>query len=106
MKHTMSKTLLVSMLAAAYVSAGAQTVRIGSQGDALSMDPHSFNETVQLSVTGNVASQRQISGAISDLLFDILTRLRKEGIVLSTPQTMIIERRALPATQNEGEALP
>lgn len=54
MKHTMSKTLLVSMLAAAYVSAGAQTVRIGSQGDALSMDPHSFNETVQLSVTGNV----------------------------------------------------
>ena len=54
MKHTMSKTLLVSMLAAAYVCAGAQTVRIGSQGDALSMDPHSFNETVQLSVTGNV----------------------------------------------------
>lgn len=61
---------------------------------------------IVLSVTGNVASQRQISGAKSDLLFDILTRLRKEGIVLSTPQTMIIERRALPATQNEGEALP
>ncbi|WP_215786300.1 DUF3772 domain-containing protein, partial [Pantoea dispersa] len=53
---------------------------------------------IVLSVTGNVASQRQISGAKSDLLFDILTRLRKEGIVLSTPQTMIIERRALPAT--------
>lgn len=61
---------------------------------------------IVLSVTGNVASQRQISGAKSDLLFDILTRLRKEGIVLSTPQTMIIERRALPAPQNEGEALP
>lgn len=52
---------------------------------------------IVLSVTGNVASQRQISGAKSDLLFDILTRLRKEGIVLSTPQTMIIERRAQPA---------
>ncbi|MCE0488724.1 DUF3772 domain-containing protein [Pantoea sp. Mb-10] len=50
---------------------------------------------IVLSVTGNVASQRQISGAKSDLLFDMLTRLRKEGIVLSTPQTMIIERRAL-----------
>ncbi len=62
---------------------------------------------IVLSVTGNVASQRQISGAKSDLLFDILTRLRKEGIVLSTPQTMIIERRALPATvQDEGEQLP
>ncbi|MDI6955606.1 DUF3772 domain-containing protein [Pantoea sp. Pa-EAmG] len=56
---------------------------------------------IVLSVTGNVASQRQISGAKSDLLFDILTRLRKEGIVLSTPQTMIIERRALPATAQE-----
>ncbi|QGY28505.1 DUF3772 domain-containing protein [Pantoea cypripedii] len=52
---------------------------------------------IVLSVTGNVASQRQISGAKSDLLFDILTRLRKEGIVLSTPQTMIIERRAQQA---------
>ncbi len=62
---------------------------------------------IVLSVTGNVASQRQISGAKSDLLFDILTRLRKEGIVLSTPQTMIIERRAVPAaTQDQGEALP
>ncbi|QKJ86480.1 Mechanosensitive ion channel protein [Paramixta manurensis] len=47
---------------------------------------------IVLSVTGNVASQRQISGAKSDLLFDILTRLRKEGVVLSKPQTMIIER--------------
>lgn len=61
---------------------------------------------IVLSVTGNVASQRQISGAKSDLLFDILTRLRKEGIVLSTPQTMIIERRAVPAgTANDGESL-
>ena len=34
--------------------ASAQTVRIANQGDALSMDPHSLNETLQLSVTGNV----------------------------------------------------
>jgi small-conductance mechanosensitive channel len=48
---------------------------------------------IVLSVTGNVASPRQVSGAKSDLLFDILTRLRKEGVVLSTPQTMIVEQR-------------
>ncbi len=48
---------------------------------------------IVLSVTGNVASPRQVSGAKSDLLFDILTRLRKEGVMLSTPQTMVIERR-------------
>jgi len=34
--------------------AQAQTVRIGNQGDALSMDPHSLNESLQLSVTSNV----------------------------------------------------
>lgn len=62
---------------------------------------------IVLSVTGNVAGQRQISSAKSDLLFDILTRLRKEGIMLSTPQTMIIERRAVPAAaHDEGEPLP
>nr|WP_052896724.1 DUF3772 domain-containing protein [Winslowiella iniecta]KOC92864.1 mechanosensitive ion channel protein [Winslowiella iniecta]KOC95217.1 mechanosensitive ion channel protein [Winslowiella iniecta] len=48
---------------------------------------------IVLSVTGNVASPRQVSGAKSDLLFDILTRLRKEGVMLSTPQTMVIERK-------------
>lgn len=48
---------------------------------------------IVLSVTGNVASPRQVAGAKSDLLFDILTRLRKEGVMLSTPQTMIVERR-------------
>ncbi|MEX1167611.1 MAG: ABC transporter substrate-binding protein [Hydrogenophaga sp.] len=42
-----------AMLLAASM-AQAQTVRIGNQGDALSMDPHSLNETTQLSVTGNV----------------------------------------------------
>ncbi|TPW44660.1 mechanosensitive ion channel family protein [Mixta tenebrionis] len=48
---------------------------------------------IVLSVTGNVATQRQVGSAKSDLLFDILTRLRKEGIVLSRPQTMIIEQK-------------
>jgi peptide/nickel transport system substrate-binding protein len=33
--------------------ASAQTLRIANQGDSLSMDPHSLNESLQLSVTGN-----------------------------------------------------
>ncbi len=43
--------------AALFLIAGAvsaKTIRIGNQGDALSMDPHSLNESLQLSVTGNV----------------------------------------------------
>lgn len=45
---------LPAVLALAGFCTQAQTVRIGNQGDALSMDPHSLNETLQLSVTGNV----------------------------------------------------
>ena len=41
-------------LAAMASAASAQTVRIANQGDALSMDPHSLNESLQLSVTANV----------------------------------------------------
>ncbi|MDB5946188.1 MAG: transporter substrate-binding protein, partial [Ramlibacter sp.] len=35
-------------------SAGAVTLRIGNQGDALSMDPHSLSESLQISVNENV----------------------------------------------------
>lgn len=50
------KTHLIAAaaLCAAAVSVQAQTVRIANQGDSLSMDPHSLNESLQLSVTGNV----------------------------------------------------
>jgi peptide/nickel transport system substrate-binding protein len=41
-------------ISATFSIANAQTVRIGNQGDAQSMDPHSLNESLQLSVTGNV----------------------------------------------------
>ena len=53
-ERKMSATALFVALSAAGVVASAQTVRIANQGDALSMDPHSLNETLQLSVTGNV----------------------------------------------------
>ena len=55
---TFKRTPLVATLAAALaltaVSASAVTVRIGNQGDALSMDPHSLNESLQLTVVENV----------------------------------------------------
>ena len=52
-KHTLSVVAAATLLAAS-AAASAQTVRIANQGDALSMDPHSLNESLQLSVTGNV----------------------------------------------------
>ena len=41
-------------LAAIFSVASAQTARIANQGDALSLDPHSLNESLQLSTVGNV----------------------------------------------------
>jgi peptide/nickel transport system substrate-binding protein len=41
-------------LAATSLAASAQTIRIANQGDALSLDPHSLNESLQLSVDSNV----------------------------------------------------
>ena len=52
--HFKNHLLAAAVLCAATFGAQAQTVRIANQGDALSMDPHSLNESLQLSVTGNV----------------------------------------------------
>ena len=52
-----SKVLLAGLfaaLSAASLIASAQTIRIANQGDALSLDPHSLNESLQLSVDSNV----------------------------------------------------
>jgi len=49
-----ASVLVLFALSAIFSVANAQTIRIANQGDALSMDPHSFNESLQLSVTSNV----------------------------------------------------
>ena len=52
---TLVTTLLATLLAAVLPSAAeARVLRIADQGDALSMDPHSLNESLQLSFTGNL----------------------------------------------------
>ena len=53
-KSTVLATAVLSALCAASLTANAQTIRIANQGDALSLDPHSLNESLQLSTTANV----------------------------------------------------
>jgi peptide/nickel transport system substrate-binding protein len=52
----MKMRLLPLVLAAAFTCGLTQatTLRVANQGDASSMDPHSLNESLQLSITGNV----------------------------------------------------
>src|SRR5512134_3466338 len=48
-------SLTAAVVAAiSFSSANAQTFRFANQGDALSMDPHSLNESFQLNFTGNI----------------------------------------------------
>jgi peptide/nickel transport system substrate-binding protein len=47
-------TLIAAALTLACGLAPAATLRVANQGDAVSMDPHSLNESLQLSLTGNV----------------------------------------------------
>ena len=50
----LSLTLTAAALAATSFTACAVTLRVANQGDALSLDPHSLNESLQLSVVANV----------------------------------------------------
>jgi peptide/nickel transport system substrate-binding protein len=54
--HPPLPRIAISLVCALALAAAAQakTFRYADQGDALSMDPHMFNETVQLSFTGNM----------------------------------------------------
>ena len=46
--------LVAAALALAAAGGHAATLRVANQGDAQSMDPHSLNESLQLSFTGNI----------------------------------------------------
>lgn len=48
------RATLATLAMVVSLGAGAQTVRVANQGDALSMDPHSLNESLQLSITQNI----------------------------------------------------
>jgi peptide/nickel transport system substrate-binding protein len=52
MKHT--PALVFAALALATGLGHAVTLRVANQGDVQSMDPHSLNESLQLTFTGNI----------------------------------------------------
>ena len=51
---TLRQTLLAAALSLACGASPGVTLRVANQGDSNSMDPHSLNESLQLSFTGNV----------------------------------------------------
>jgi peptide/nickel transport system substrate-binding protein len=55
--------LTACLLLGACLSAQAVTLRIANQGDATSLDPHSLQESLQLTVTGNVYEPLVTRGA-------------------------------------------
>ena len=53
-KQKAAVAAVLCALAAMIPIAGAQTIRIANQGDALSLDPHSLNEALQMSIALNI----------------------------------------------------
>ncbi len=68
--HSLAAALVICAVSTA---ANAQLLRIANQGDALSMDPHSLNESLQLSVTSNVYEGLTLQGANLELLPGLAT---------------------------------
>ena len=66
LRHSLTALAAASALFA--LSGQAATLRVANQGDALSMDPHSLNESLQLSVTNNV--YEALVGVSKDLKFE------------------------------------
>ena len=54
--------LLIAALSLAAAAAQAVTLRVSNQGDVQSMDPHSLNESLQLSFMGNVYESLVVRG--------------------------------------------
>ena len=75
LKHALTSALVATAVAT-MGAASAQTIRIGNQGDALSMDPHSLNESLQLSVTGNV--YEPLVGRDRNSMYNLALGLRME----------------------------
>jgi peptide/nickel transport system substrate-binding protein len=67
----LKRTLVVTALALSCCFAQAVTLRVSNQGDVQSMDPHSLNESLQLSFMGSVYESLVVRGkdmAVAPLL--------------------------------------
>ena len=69
-----STSLIAILLAAACGLGHAATLRVANQGDALSMDPHSLNESLQLSFTGNIYEPLVARGRQLELVPGLATK--------------------------------
>ncbi len=68
------KVTAAACMAAMALSAQAVTVRVANQGDALSMDPHSMNEAVQLAFLNNVFESLVTRGKDLKIIPSLATR--------------------------------
>jgi peptide/nickel transport system substrate-binding protein len=70
----LSKALQITTAMLIASSAQAATVRVANQGDALSMDPHSMNEAVQLAFLNNVFESLVTRGKDLKIIPSLATR--------------------------------
>lgn len=74
-----SLAFIVFLMLAGTGSAQAKTLRLADQGDAVSMDPHSLNDGLQLSLTGNIYEGLTARGPKLELVPGLARRWRSLG---------------------------
>ena len=77
-------------------SSQAVTLRVSNQGDVQSMDPHSLNESLQLSFTGNVYEslvERDKNMGLAPALATKWTQTEPDGLALRPAPGREIPRR-------------
>ncbi len=72
-----TRTLLAAAVALTWGAAQAATLRVADVGDVQSMDPHSLNETLQLSFTGNIYEALVARGKDMQLVPALATQWRQ-----------------------------
>jgi peptide/nickel transport system substrate-binding protein len=72
-----TRTLIAAAAALTWGAAQAATLRVADVGDVQSMDPHSLNETLQLSFTGNIYEALVARGKDMQLVPALATQWRQ-----------------------------
>ncbi len=86
--HAAVAVMLLALLAGGADVLHARTLRLADQGDAISMDPHSLNDGLQLSLTGNIYEGLTARGPQLELVPGLARAWRSTG-----PRTWRFELR-------------
>jgi len=101
--NQLTRTLLAAAVALTCGATQAATLRVANAGDVQSMDPHSLNETLQLSFTGNIYEALVARGKDMQLVPALATQWKQTAPTVCVSNCVVASssttaRRSRPTT--------